>query len=290
MLVLAATAFQNLHRFDTALGLIDRALHVEPQNSQALLTKATILQVQGRFDEARPVCRTLIQAAGQLIALTCLTSVNSLTGHLSTSYRALQAVFVDDARLPVELRTWVLGQLGDMAVRAGDPREAEGHFRAALRAHPEDLYGKAAYADLLLSEHRPEEVVNLLRDNEAQDNLLLRLAIAGTRAQIIDGRRWSELFRARFEAARRDGDFTHLREQARYFIDVRAEPQRALELALANWRVQHEPDDIRIYVRAAAAAGEPEAQRTILDWIRSTHYEDATLTAQLPPTAGPLAP
>src|SRR5579859_2615674 len=103
-LTVAATALQYLHRFDEALTLLDRALAADNFNGQAWLTKATILQVQGRFEAARQACRPLIQISGHLIALTCLTSVNSLTGELDASYRALSSVFTDDPRLAVGLR------------------------------------------------------------------------------------------------------------------------------------------------------------------------------------------
>ena len=86
VLTLEATCLQYLHRFSEALRLLDQATAVEPFNGQAWLTKATILQVQGHFDAARKACRPLIQISGQLVALTCLTAVNSLTGKLKPSY------------------------------------------------------------------------------------------------------------------------------------------------------------------------------------------------------------
>jgi hypothetical protein len=117
----------------------------------------------------------VIQISGHLIALTCLTGVNSLTGSLDASYHALRSVFIDEARLPVGVRVWVLDELADMAQRLGDDRAAEAHLLAALRAAPHDGYSKAAYADLLLREDRNTEVLQLLREDESQDNLLLRL-------------------------------------------------------------------------------------------------------------------
>jgi hypothetical protein len=84
------------------------------------------------------------------------------------------------------------------------------------------------------------------------------------------------MFQARYEAARRDGDFTHLREQARFLLEVRGRNVEALELAERNWQVQREPGDIRVYVAAAAAAGNQAALRSVRDWIQQTHYEDRT--------------
>jgi hypothetical protein len=277
VLTLAATTLQYLHRFDAALALLERSLAVQTFNGHAWLTKATILQVQGRFVEAREACRPLIQVSGQLIALTCLTSVNSLTGKLAESYSALRRVFTDDPRLEPAIRVWILGQLADMAQRAGDSKAAESYLLEALHVAPQDGYSKGAYADLLLEQHRNEEVVQLLKGDEQQDNLLLRLATAATRLGRQEAPRWNDMFQERYEAARRDGDLTHLREQARFLLDVRGNAVEALELAKRNWQVQREPADVRLYFAAAAAAANQQELQNMRAWVQRTHYEDYTI-------------
>jgi hypothetical protein len=107
--------------------------------------------------------------------------------------------------------------------------------------------------------------------------LLLRLAIAGQAARSSDAARWARMFEDRYQAARRDGDFTHLREQARFELEVRKQPALALQLAQRNWEVQHEPADVRILILAARAAGDSAAARPALDWMGEMHYEDHTL-------------
>jgi tetratricopeptide (TPR) repeat protein len=279
VLTLSATCLQYLHRFDEALTLLDRALAQQTFNGQAWLTKATILQVQGHFAQARQACRPLIQISGHLIALTCLTSVNSLTGQLNESYAALSSVFTDDPRLERGVRVWILDQLADMAQRLGDDKAAETYLLAALRVAPEDGYSKGDYADLLLRQSRNAEVVHLLQGDESQDNLLLRLAIAATRLHHAEGHRLSEMFQARYEAARRDGDFTHLREQARFVLEVRGNSAEALKVAQRNWEVQREPADVRVYFAAATAAADRVALQNLETWLKQTRYEDRTLDA-----------
>jgi hypothetical protein len=277
VLTLEATCLQYLHRFSEALRLLNQATTIEMFNGQAWLTKATILQVQGQFAEARKACRPLIQISGQLIALTCLTAVNSLTGKLKPSYIALRDVFTNDPRLDAAVRVWILDQLADMAQRTGDDVAAERYFQAALHASPADSYTKADYADLLLRQGRAAEVLHRLQGDEQQDNLLLRLAIAATRLRTDQARRLGDEFQARYESARRDGDATHLREQARFLLEVRGDAAAALEVAAHNWNIQREPADVRIYWEAAAFAGNAQASGRLREWIAETHYEDAVL-------------
>ncbi len=285
ILVLAATAQQSLHRFDAALALLDRALQIDPANGQAWLTKATILQVRGEFDAARAACGQTLRTAGQLIAVTCVASVNSMTGRLAASYAALRQVYADDARLPLAVRTWVLGQLGDLAERLGDPAAAEQYFTTALELAPEDVYLQAAYADLLLTQSRYDAVLRLLRGDEALDNLLLRLAIAGHRFNSGETTEWRQQFEARYLAARRDGDLTHLREHARFLLEVRQEPREALRLAEQNWALQREPADVRIYAAAIAATRDEAAAGRLQAWLNQTGYEDPVVASSIAPVA-----
>jgi tetratricopeptide (TPR) repeat protein len=277
VLVLSATALQSSHRFAEALQLLDRALAADPRNGQAWLTKATILQVQGKFSDARGACANVLRTADQTIAVSCIAGVNSLNGKLENSYRSL-AQLNEAAGSPTgELRGWIQGQLGEMAVRLGDPRTAEAHLLAALQATPGDVYLKAAYADLLLAQRRNAAVLTLLADNEQQDVLLLRLAIAGTRLKQAKGKRWADTFEARFNAAQRSGDTSHLREYARFLLDVRGDAAKSLQMAKLNWQVQREPADVQVYIKAARATRAPGADAEVIAWIRDTGFEDRTL-------------
>lgn len=283
ILVLGASASQYLHRFDEALGLLDRALRQQPDNGQAWLTRAAILQVEGRFPEAQASCRALAQFTDALVAVACLTGVKSLTGELPPSYRTLQGLYQDDPRIPSALRVWIFDELADMAERAGSDDAAEAYLTAARRVAPRDPYTKSAYADLLLREQRNAEVVRLLQSDQSQDNLLLRLAIAGARLGLTSAEDWAATYQARYEAARRDGDWTHLREQARFLLEVRHDPAGALALAERNWQQQREPADIRLLVAAASANGDAAASSRALEWLRQTRYQDRALELARPP-------
>ncbi len=280
-LVLQAITLQYLHRFDAALALLDRALALEPLDAQAWLTRASLLELRGDYGAAQRACAHLVRSADAFTALTCLESVAGRHGGLTSSYTALRAPADLDPRLPAALRAWRLTVLAEMAERIGDDRAAEADLRTALRTADDDPYVKGAYADLLLRTGRARAVLELLAGDEAQDPLLLRLAIAAHHVGSPQATHWMQAYEERWRAAQRDGDDTHVREQAMYLLEVRADAAGALAYARRNWALQREPADVRIYARAAAIAHSAADCAQLTQWLGATHYEDRVLGSPL---------
>jgi tetratricopeptide (TPR) repeat protein len=278
-LVLQAITLQYLHRFDAALTYLDRALEREPLDAQAWLTRAALLELRGDYGAALRACARLVRTADEFSALTCLASVAGRNGQLAASYVRLQTAGELDPRLPAALRVWRRAVMAEMAERLGDDRAAEGHLREALRAEGDDPYVKAAYADLLLRNDRLREVLALLAGSEAQDPLLLRLAIAAQRLGSPLADRWTQAYEERLRTAARDGDNTHQREQAMYLLEVRGDAAAALASARRNWSVQREPADLCIYAQASLRAQATADRALIGRWLAETHYEDRACPA-----------
>ncbi len=279
-LVLQAITLQYLHKFDAALVLLNRALRLQPLDGQAWLTQASLLELRGDYPGARRSCARLIRSADEVSAITCLASVDGRSGHLAASFATLGTVAAADSRLPPGIRSWVLSVHAEMAERLGDDRRAESDLRTALSIAPGDPYLRATYADLLLRLDRPREVIALLAGAEAEDPLLLRLAIAGRRSAAPDAARWAATYADRLQAAARDGDTTHRREEAMYLLDVRGDAPAALRVASANWVTQREPTDVRVYERALAATGSAADRAVLSEWLAATRFEDHTLGAE----------
>jgi len=283
VLVLRATVRQRMHQFDVALADLATVLNTNPRNVQARLIRATVLQVQGVYDEAREECRALQDLTEELVWAACLANVNGATGKLRESYQQLRSVF---ARYPVAetgVRSWVLTSLAEMAARAGMRPEAEAHFRAALALDAADYYVFGSYADFLLDNDRPEEVLPLLRDQTRADPLLLRYALALQAQHSKELPAQVEQLRDRFAASRLRGDRVHLREEARFTLHLLNAPQAALTLAQANWQVQKEPADVLILLEAAIATDDSAAVDGVREWLKNSRLEDVELQRVIAP-------
>jgi len=254
--ILRATLRQSQHDFDGALADLDRVI-ARTNDGQALLTRATVLTVQGRYPAAREDCARLVRRTSALVVATCDAGPASLAGDADAAYRRLMAQLARSAD-DEGVRTWSLTLAGEIAARAGNAAAADAHFAAARALDPRDAYLKAAYADFLLDQDRAREVVALVEADERNDALLLRLTLAEQR--LPERARAYAAHRAeladRFDAARRRGDVVHRREEARYRLAIAGDAAGALALARDNWAVQREPADLRILADAARAMAE----------------------------------
>jgi tetratricopeptide (TPR) repeat protein len=271
--VLNATILQSRHAFAPALGELDRALAADPTNAQAWLTRATVLRVMGRYPEALDSCQRLAAAADPAITTLCTESIRSLSGHLQAAYAAVAAL--PQQSLPPEAQAWRYSELGEMAARLGDDEAAEHYLKAGLAVAANDFYLRGAYADVLLRHARATETLALLGGYESMEPMLLRIAIAHRMLGDGAGAQAGQLLANAFEVEQQRGEAVHRREQARFFLDVEPRPAQALAAAQENWQVQREPDDVLILLRAARAAGVPQAAQPARQFLQQQKTEDA---------------
>ena len=291
--VLRATILQSLHQFADALHELDLVLARQPEQAQALLTRATILQVQGRFAEAQRDCGRLWRNAGEVTAGLCLANVASVTGRLQAAAGLARRALASSPDSDTVSRLWAQTLLAEIAVREGQNDWAREGFQAALRIDATDRYVRAALCDVLLDQGRDDEVLALTAEQSRDDNLLLRrgLALQALAASPVEAKSGSDVAKALREsvallqdshaAAQLRGDATHLREAARMALELLHEPAVSLALARANWAVQKEPADARILLQAALAAGDEGTRRQLQAWLRESGLVDARLNALL---------
>jgi tetratricopeptide (TPR) repeat protein len=274
-----AIVLQYDHRFDEALADLAAAVRADPDDTLAWSWSTAIHLVRGNLDGARQSCQRLAELAPDLVGAACRTQIDALTGRAAQGATSLRAALRSHNETDPALRLWALTRLAETEERAGHAAAAEGAYRDALAMQRPDVYLRAAYADFLLDHGRAGEVLTLLKDQSRADVLLLRLAIAAKMTQ--DARRdtFAREMSARFDAARARGDTSHEKEEARFTLAVQGQAERALQLALANYRKQREVADARIVLEAAWAARQRAAAEPVLQWMAATGVESPALHA-----------
>ena len=279
VLLIRALLRQYRHEFAPALADLDAVLKLEPQNTEAMLWQFALHLVQADYARARTSCANAAPHATRLSATACTAVIDSINGKSRDAYAALSAAMARYPTPDVEYRQWAMTRQGEMALRFGDRKLAEKHFKEAIATGFTDGFVLAAYADLLLEDKRAAEVIALLKRWVASDILLLRLAIAAEAAGAPEAANHLKALAERFAAAALRGDKLHQQEEARFELELRHDAARALVHAADNWKRQREPRDALVLMQAALAAGKPEAAKPALDWMSRTGYEEARYRA-----------
>ena len=279
VLVVRAIVHQARHQFDLAIEDLDRVLAQDGQNAQALLTRSTVLRVQGKRAAAREQCKALGAVVHPLVTTTCICATASSRSQMLTAYRALNKAILSSGATSSTIRQWAYTVLGELAQALGEVQHARSHYLAGLRQGPRNVYLLAAFADLLLDEGRAKDVRDLLHDDTGPDGLLLRLALAERMLGDTRFRQHSEQLKDRFQASERRGDDTHLRDAARAALVLDDRPEHALEQALRSWQQQREVWDARLVLESALALGTPQRARPVLQWLDAQRIEHVRLTS-----------
>ena len=279
--VLRAVILQAFHNFLAALADLDSVLASEPDNAQARFSRALVRLVGGDVLGATADCQQLPVSAGRHVAMTCLARVAAMRGAGARAYEKLGRLIAADPGLTGAMRGFAISIAADLAIGLGLDSAAERYFMEAANGAAADVPLLAAYADYLLDSGRAAEALDLLKGKGEADILLLRRAIAAKRLGDARLEEWSAILDERFAAAAASGNRVHLREEARYRLEVLDNPQEALPLAEANWQVQKEVADARILLACAIASGEASVAASVVDFVRKTGLRDSRLTPLL---------
>jgi len=261
VLLMRATLQQYLHEFDASIASL-RLLLARPDGAsqpQAWLTLATVLRVQGKYAESDQACRRVASAGADLHAGACLAENAALRGQVAEARKAFAALLARPG-LPPSTRAWLLTSTAELEDRDGRPAAADAAWRSVLALGP-DNYAAIAYADFLIAQRRPAEALRVLKDEPRTDAVVLRLAIAGTRARSADAARDVTEMGERIALAnqRPEAKKFHGREQAMFALFVEGQPARALALARGNVEQQREALDVLVLTEAARVSKDAAA-------------------------------
>ena len=273
---------QYSHNFDGALDSLNKASQADSQSPDPYAWRAAIHMVQANYSGAQTECNALKPLSTPLFATGCSQYVQAHSGGaagLQTAFDALNAAVKSEPNASPELMLWELTRLAEMAIRLNRPAEADAYFQRALKLGVTDQFLLGAYADFLLTQNKPDAVIELLSNWERSDILLLRLALAGKATKHPKATEWANKLRDRFKEAAQRGDRLHEQEAARFELDIENNPNKALALAVNNYKLQKEPRDAQVLLRAALAAKDVTAAEPALTWLKQNNYEDANLKA-----------
>lgn len=278
ILQLRAKLKERDHQFDAAVHDLRQLLRTKPRDVQAWLELTNLLRVQGRYDQAREAVAMLDEFAPVVPRVLASAPIQAACGDAADAYRALgQALPIAEQNLP-DTVVWIVTTQAEIARALGRNEQAARHFQQGLTREPHNDYLLRAYADFLIDNGRAEQALELLRERLADTGVLLRAAISARRSgDLPQAQQWQRQLETRFEEIRLRGSLPHGRFEARCALELQDDPQRAVEIAAANWDRQKEYRDTRILLEAALAANDRGPAREALKFLRTNGAEDVVL-------------
>ena len=274
VLLVRAAIRQHGHDFTGALADLERAITADSRNVQAWLSRAAIQQTVGELQAAADSCRRVVALSNHIAGHVCLADLASLHGDQEALDRIGRRL--EGTQVGAAAAGWVLTVQAEMAERLGRNAAAEELFRAAA-GREAGSYARVAYADFLLANDRAREVDALLAAAPATDAVLLRRAIALHGVEDARADAVADELRQRFTSPAGEDGPMHLREMARFFLEVEGDARTAVDLARRNWSLQKEPADAWLLAAAAQAAGDPDAAIPVRDFVRNHGLFDVRL-------------
>jgi tetratricopeptide (TPR) repeat protein len=277
VLLLRATIEQSVHQFGAARADLDRLVAARPADVQAQLTRAVVATITADYAAARDSCRAVAQLANPLVAAACEAPLDAVAGKADAAQARLAKLLLATRDPEPAVRGWVLTELAELAYMRGDTDAAAANLQTALALDAGDAYARNLLADVWMTSGKTRDASKLLEGRDQIDSHLVRRAIAEHQLHGPDAERLVTAMRERIAAAAERGDRVHLREEARFALEVELDAPRAVTLARDNWKVQKELADARLLAQTAAAARDPEAAAPVLAWAKSTGVRDAEL-------------
>ncbi|WP_340678929.1 tetratricopeptide repeat protein [Paraglaciecola sp.] len=260
-LYLWARVLQHQHQFSQAQQVLEQAIILDNGNSAALLLKANVLLAQGQFTKSKQACTQLLGKADLVLTSACVLEVSANQEQLVSSYAQLSRLLTLTHTIPNKPATdqqqdWLLQLAADMALRLDLKSEAQTWLASGLTPQQslaqKPLSFIVLWADIELSLKQEQKVLSQLSIivNQAgfkDDALLTRLSMAEkstTKAY------WQTLLAERINLRIARKDTFHSADLARYFLDIKPDPELALYWAQINWQQAKLNDDKQLLNRA----------------------------------------
>ncbi len=257
-LFIRARLAARFHRFIEASDHFKQALAAGYPAHEIDPEIAALLQATGRYGEALELRQRLAQDNPGMHTIGALATLLAEMSDWQAAEDMYQAALRADTGVSPIPCAQLLFEWGVSAMRRGELVRAEALLSELEIILPEHIAGRGHRAEVAFARGQLDVAEALIAPLlDCSDDPEYRATYAEIRAARGDPSAWLEANRAAaaYEVllARRPEAFAD--HAAAFFMGIGAQPLRAAELALANWRTRDTPRSRKLLARAAAGAG-----------------------------------
>jgi len=235
----------------------------------------------GNYQDAEKAAQWMLNLRpGNLPGMTRAAYLRELFGDLDGALELMDMAYQSTPPNEAEDRAWILSQIGHLQLNSGKLSEAESTLQQALAIFPGYHYALSNLAKVRIEQRKYDEAVNLLqqRYNAAKHaenlyDLAEALELAGRTDEAKKAFAEFET-KSLLESVRADNSN---RELIFYFADDAHQPQRALEVAQAEYARRHDVFTLDAYAWALHMNGRDAEARKHIETALAVGIRDAKM-------------
>jgi tetratricopeptide (TPR) repeat protein len=243
----------RFHRFQEANAVLDQALAAGHSLHEIDLERAALLQATGRYEQALILRERLANDRPGIDTIGALASLLAEMGQWRAAEAAYSAALAADNGVSPFPCGQLLFEWGVSAMRRGDLDGAETLFVELDAILPAHVPGRGHRAEVAFARGQLDLALSLIIPLlETSDDPEYRAIYAGILAARGDSRAAGQAHRATaaYELLLGRRPEAYADHAAAFFMGVGNRPQRAVELALANWKLRNTPRSRRLLTNA----------------------------------------
>lgn len=271
---------QGFHEFPEGLRDIDLAIAQNPRKAEFWSWRFALNLLLSDFKSAAKDCEQIEVFAGRLEALQHRAVLHYRSGRADLALQILKQLQQSPEFSKIDSE-WFQFQLGEAYRVAGQYPMAMSVWRQQLTAMPQSHLIRLSLAELLNKQSLFSEALKITDIENASDALLMQALLAARGLKDRKEQKLAKLIESRLATQSLRNESLIERPKLIYLIEYDIDAKAGLQLSIDNWKVQQEPRDAVLFVKAALKAAQPQAAEPVASWVQQTNYADPELAAQL---------
>ena len=265
---------QGFHDFTGGLTDINKAIGLNPNKAEFWSWRFAMHLLQTDLVAALQDCESIERLFGQDESKAYRAILRYRTGDPQTAIGLLKSLVNSPNFQSASSKEWLALHLGEAYRVAGQSDMAIATWKKQLKITPKSHAIKLSLAELWVQEGQYLQVKQMSGSVASTDALLMQYILAYKRLQDPAEKNLATLLESRLNSQSLRQEKLIERPQLIYFIDYANDPAAGLRLSIENWKIQQEPRDAVLFLKAALALNQPQAAQSVLAWIEKTNYSD----------------
>jgi hypothetical protein len=265
---------QGFHDFAGGLADINKAIELNPNKTEFWSWRFALHLLKTDLEAAAKDCESMDRLFGQDESKAYKAILRYRTGDPQTAIDLLKSLLSSSNFQSPSSKEWLALHLGEAYRVAGQPSMALSTWKKQLKITPKSHVIQLSLAELWVQEGQYLAAKQMSGSVAPTDALLMQYILASKGLQDPSEKNLAALLESRLKSQSLRQEALIERPQLIYLIDYANDPAAGLRLSIENWKIQQEPRDAVLFLKAALAMNQPQTAQVVVAWLEKTKYSD----------------